>query len=339
MKPQGAPWTANVKTYLPGVAAACLVGLAAFVLARWTPAMSPLIWAILLGAAVANVVTMPRVLAAGITFSSKHLLRLAVGLLGIRLAFSQMMDVGVAGLTTIVVGTASTFVLLYLVGQKLGLSRTLATLVAAGTSICGAAAIVAMAGVVDSKDEETAVGVGTVTLLGTVAMLTYPLVGQALGLDHQGFGIWAGASIHEVAQVVAAGFSFDRAVAGGNAVDLATVVKLGRVMLLAPMAVIMSLVFRAGAARGSTGGAPVVPWFVTVFLIMVAVRSSGVLPEAVIRTLVTVDTVMLAVAMGGLGLDLRWAKIRAAGLRPIWIAGLGSVFLAAVTLGLVKTLV
>ena len=157
--------------------------------------------------------------------------------------------------------------------------------------------------------------------------------------QHQGFGIWAGASIHEVAQVVAAGFSFDRAVAGGNAVDLATVVKLGRVMLLAPMAVIMSLVFRAGAARGSTGGAPVVPWFVTVFLIMVAVRSSGVLPEAVIRTLVTVDTVMLAVAMGGLGLDLRWAKIRAAGLRPIWIAGLGSVFLAAVTLGLVKTLV
>lgn len=327
-----------LKTMAPGVLLASAVGAVSFFVAQKTPAMSPLIWAILIGAVAANLMSLPAVLLPGITFAAKQVLRLAVGLLGLRLGISQVLAVGPVGIAVVLSSVVGTFLFSSWVGKKFGLSRTLSTVLAAGTSICGAAAIVAVAGVIDAKEEETAVGVGTVTLYGTLAMFLYPVIGHLIGMSPSAFGLWAGASIHEVAQVVAAAFSFSAAGAESSAVEIATVVKLGRVLMLAPMAVALSLSFRK--ARGESGAAKVspVPWFIGVFIATVALRSLDVVPAPVMNRLVQVDTLLLAVAMAGLGLDLRWAKVKAAGLKPLYATLLGTVFIGLSTLGLVKIL-
>lgn len=317
----------------PGALLAAGIGTASFFIARLTPAMSPLIWAILIGAFLANTVGVPRALQAGVTFSAKQLLRLAVGLLGLRLGVSQLLEVGPVGLGVVVIAVAATMTFSIWVGRRLGLSRSLSTVLASGTAICGAAAIVAVAGVIDAKDEDTAVGVGTVTLYGTLAMLLYPLIARLTGMTPEVFGLWAGASIHEVAQVVAAAFSFEASAGSGSAVDLATVVKLGRVLMLAPVAIVLSLLFRKPAREGARVSP--VPWFVVLFIVAMALRSTGFLPAAVIDGLVQFDTLLLAVAMAGLGLDLRWAKVRAAGLKPLYATLAGSLFIAIISLGFV----
>lgn len=325
----------RLKTLAPGVLASIAVGAVSYLVAQRTPAMSPLIWAILIGATLANVTRLPATLLPGVAFSAKNLLRLAVGLLGIRLGLSQIAEVGPKGIAVVLVAVAATFGFTRWLSHRFGLPKSLGTVLAAGTSICGAAAVVAVAGVIDSKEEETAVGVGAVTALGTIVMLSYPLIGHALGMSTDAFGVWAGASIHEVAQVVAAGFSFGAT--DGSAVETATIVKLGRVLMLAPIAVMLSLSFRKTKSAGSAKVSPV-PWFIALFLVMVAVRSLGVLPANAVDTLVTADTMLLAVAMAGLGLDLRWSKIRAAGVRPLVVASIATVFMGAMTLGLVVLL-
>lgn len=336
--PASSGGAANFKTLAPGVLLATAVGAVSFLIAQKTPAMSPLIWAILIGAVTVNLVKLPVVLQPGITFSAKQILRLAVGLLGLRLGIAQVLAVGPVGVAVVLFAVVGTFLFSSWVGKKFGLSRTLSTVLAAGTSICGAAAIVAVAGVVDAKEEETAVGVGTVTLYGTLAMFLYPVIGHLFGMSPSSFGLWAGASIHEVAQVVAAAFSFSAAGAEGSAVEIATVVKLGRVLMLAPMAIALSLSFRK--ARGQSGAAKVspMPWFIGVFIATVALRSLNVVPADVMNRLVQFDTLLLAVAMAGLGLDLRWAKVKAAGLKPLYATLLGTVFIGITTLGLVKLL-
>jgi uncharacterized integral membrane protein (TIGR00698 family) len=336
--PKAPGLAATLKKAAPGVLLAVAVGAVSFLVSQKTPAMSPLIWAILIGAALANVTKLPAVLQPGITFSAKQILRLAVGLLGLRLGISQVLAVGPAGIAVVLAAVAGTFLFSLWVGKKFGLSRSLSTVLGAGTSICGAAAIVAVAGVIDAKEEETAVGVGTVTLYGTLAMFLYPLIGQLLGMSPDMFGLWAGASIHEVAQVVAAAFSFDAGLTSGSAVEVATVVKLGRVLMLAPVAIILSVAFRK--SRGTSGGAKVspVPWFIVVFMATVALRSLDVLPAHVVNGLVQADTLLLAVAMAGLGLDLRWAKVKAAGLKPLYATLLGTLFISLLTLGMVRLL-
>jgi uncharacterized integral membrane protein (TIGR00698 family) len=320
---------------LPGVLAALGVGALAYLISLKTPALSPLIWSVVLGAVIANTGLLPKVLAPGIAFAAKHLLRLAVGLLGLRLALSQVLAVGPAGIAIVVAAVGGTFVFGAWLGRRFGLPRPLSTVLAAGTSICGAAAIVAISGAVDAEEEDTAVGVGAVTLWGTLAMLLYPLLGKVLGLTAEQFGLWSGASIHEVAQVVGAAFSFGSATGGAGAVELATVVKLGRVLMLAPMALLLALLFRRSKTAKKPGAkVPLVPWFIVLFIITMAVRSLGVLPAPAVDALVKGDTLLLAVAMAGLGLDLKWSKVRAAGLKPLWVTGFSTLFIGATTFGL-----
>ena len=326
-----------LRTYLPGVALAVGVGVASAIVSRWTPGLSPLIWAILIGGLLANTLRLPAVLQPGITFSAKQVLRLAVGLLGIRLSLGQVMDVGAVGIGVVLFAVVATFFFTTWIGKRLGLSRTLSTVLAAGTSICGASAIVAVAGVTDAKEEETAIGVGAITLFGTLVMFLFPFVGQLLGLSPEAFGLWAGAAIHEVAQVIAAGFAFDAASSTGSSIELATVVKLGRVLMLAPVAVVLAHTHRASRAAGAAKVSPI-PWFVALFIVTMLLRSTGVLPMEVVDQAIRFDGILLAVSMAGLGLDLRWAKVKAAGVAPLYAVLLGTLFIGLSTLALVTLL-
>src|ERR1700720_4217930 len=232
---------------LPGLLLTSAVAAPAFAI-RQLPGMatfSPMILAIMIGIAFHNIAGTAAWAKAGVTFSLRRLLRLAIILLGLQLTSSQVIEIGGRGLGIIVATVLATFVFTAWIGKLLGVEAKLAQLIAAGTSICGASAVIATNTVTNAEDEDVAYAVACVTVFGSVAMFSYPLLPGFLHLDPHAFGLWSGASIHEIAQVVAVAFQD-----GQKAGEFGTIAKLSRVMLLAPMVIAIRLL----AARGAKGG-------------------------------------------------------------------------------------
>ena len=316
----------RVRPLLPGLALVVAIVVVSDHIPDYVSGTSALIWALALGALVANSGLLRPSFAPGIRVASRRVLRIGVALLGIRLSLGTVGDLGLRTIVVIIGSMALTFAVTLLVGRLLGVSGPLSLLIATGTGICGASAIVAMESVSEASREEAAFALATVTVLGSVAMVGLPFLRTPLGLDMTDYGIWSGASIHEVAQVVGA-------TAGVSAVALkiGTLVKLARVALLAP------LVFGFAVSRGRSrpAGTPLVPLFVIGFLALAAVRSTGVLSTRVVADLTRVDVLILAAGMAGLGLGLELSRLRGLGVRPL-LLGLASWFtIALVSLALV----
>ncbi|HEY9656976.1 MAG TPA: putative sulfate exporter family transporter, partial [Allocoleopsis sp.] len=192
--------------------------------------LNPLLIAVVIGMGIQNFCGIPTYFRSGIRFSMKRILRLAVILLGLKLSLAEVLEVGPIGLIIVISTTVSTFYLTCWLGQCLHISRKLTYLIAAGTSICGASAVIATNSVIDSSEEDITYAIATITGFGTCAMLFYPWVPTLLPISPQAFGIWCGASIHEVAQVIAAAFQ-NGTISG----EFATITKLSRVLLLIPI--------------------------------------------------------------------------------------------------------
>ncbi|NKS32633.1 putative sulfate exporter family transporter [Rhodococcus hoagii] len=295
---------------------------------RLLPTVSPLLIAIVLGAVAANTVQLPATIRPGLTFSSKKLLRVGIALLGLQLMLSDIVGLGWGMIAVVVaivtLGITGTMVM----GSVLGLSWTQRLLIACGFSICGAAATAAVDGVVDAKEEEVLTAVALVVLFGTLMIPTIPLLSRALGMDETTAGMWAGGSIHEVAQVIAAGGAI-----GGGALAVAAVVKLARVVMLAPVMAVIGLQQRR-RSDGTTAGTrpPLVPLFVVAFLACAALRSTGVLPDGVLSVAKVVQTALLTAAMFALGTGVHIATIRKVGPRPLALAAMSTVWVAAIAL-------
>jgi uncharacterized integral membrane protein (TIGR00698 family) len=303
--------------------------------------ISPLIVGIVAGALYGNALRhgMPDSWAAGVNFSARKLLRIAVAFFGLRVSLQEIAQVGLAGVTESVLIVASTLVIGTWAGMKLmKLDRDTALLTAAGSAICGAAAVLAFESTLQSKPHQSAMAVGSVVLFGTLSMFLYPLALHAgwLNLDTLGTGLFFGGTIHEVAQVVGAASNVSP-----EATHIATIVKMTRVMLLVPVLLGLGLwLNRSRAARGAQGqqgGKLAVPWFALGFLALVIVNSLHILPEAATSTLNMLDTFALTMAMTALGMETRIAQIRQAGPRAlatgailyVWLIGGG----LAITLG------
>lgn len=310
---------------LPGLALALLAAGVALVASRVLPGMSALLVAILLGTVLANTVGVPRSAEAGTLVAGKRLLRLGIVLLGLQLSASDILGLG-AGVIAVVVGVVTLGILGTLwIGKLLGIPFLRRLLIACGFSICGAAAVAAVDGVVEADEEDAAAAIALVVVFGTLMIPLAPLLGALVGFDTHQRGLLAGGSIHEVAQVVAAG-----GIIGGSALSVAVLVKLARVLMLAPVIAVIG--WRQRAVGSSVGGKrpPLVPLFVTGFLAAVAVRSTGVLPAGVLGVAATTQTVLLAAAMFALGCGVRVAVLRRLGGRPVVLAALSTVLVAAV---------
>lgn len=314
---------------LPGVAlSALLASVASLTVAGlgWRT-VSPLVLAVLFGMALRGVTGGRDALRPGIAFTVRPLLRAAVVLLGAQVTVEQVGTLGAAGLAVVAASLAASLWFTGRLGRALGVEPRLARLIGAGTSICGASAVLAVNSVTRAEEEDVAYAIACVTLCGTLSMLVYPLLAEALALNPHVFGLWAGASIHEVGQAVATAFQDGR-----EAGEIGTIAKLWRVMLLAPvvLALGMALVRRGGAAAGSP---PVpVPWFVAGFLGLIALNSAGLLPEAARSVAGQVAPFLLAMALGAMGLDADPSKLLAKGPRPL-LLGLGAtLFLASFSL-------
>jgi uncharacterized integral membrane protein (TIGR00698 family) len=284
--------------------------------------------------AVRNVVGTPDAAHPGLAACLRRPLRFGIVLLGLQLTLAQVLEVGTIGLLILVLSTAGTFAFTVALGRVLRVDPKLAQLVGVGTSICGASAIIAANTVVRDRDGGVPYALAVVTLYGTIAMLSYPLLLQLLQLTPHAYGLWVGASVHEVAQVVAAGFA-----GGSDAGAFATISKLTRVLLLAPMVLLLGWwAVRVAHSSGEVQAHPPAPWFVFGFLGMVLLASTGLVPPTAKPPVALATQALLAFALAAVGLETDFRRIAARGWRPMLLGGAATVFIAGVSLALVYAL-
>ncbi|GGF48134.1 membrane protein [Azorhizobium oxalatiphilum] len=295
--------------------------------------LSPLVVAIFLGMAFHNVIGTPKRAVPGVKFAMRRILRGAIVLLGLQLTFTQVRTVGLDGMAIVMVTLVATFFVTRWLGRLVGVDAKLSELIAAGTAICGASAVIATNTVTRASDEDATYAVACVTVFGSLSMFLYPVIAPLTGFDAHAYGLWAGSSIHEIAQVVAAAFQ-----QGQSAGEFGTIAKLNRVILLAPLVLGLGFFATRKARAMGTGGkveAPPVPWFILGFLAMIVVNSSGIIPATATPVIATVTTVLLAVALAAMGLETDVRKLKARGWRPLALGTLSWLFISVLSFGLI----
>lgn len=315
-------------TLAPGLALAASATTAVLIVGRFLPMISPLLIAIVLGAIVFNLTPLPAGMKPGLSFAAKKLLRVGVALLGLQLVFGDVLALGVGMIAVViaivVLGIGGTM----FAGRLLGLDWRQRFLVACGFSICGAAAVAAVDGVIDADEEEVLTAVALVVVFGTCMIPVIPLLSNVIGLSDVDSGLWAGGSIHEVAQVVAAGGAI-----GGGALAVAIVVKLARVVMLAPVIAVVSVRQRRLSHRtDDVRRPPLVPLFVLAFLACTALRTTGVIPENALAGAKLAQTALLTAAMFALGAGVNVAALRKVGIRPFLLALISTAWVAGIAL-------
>lgn len=308
---------------LPGLAAVAVATAVAFGVAHVFPAVNASTAAVVLGALAVNLGLHRPVLHAGTRVASHRVLRVAVVLLGLQLALPQLVALGLGGLAVVVVTVAVTFTGTRLLGRALGVSPARSLLIATGFSICGASAVATMEEVAGGDEEDTGVAIALVTLCGSLAIFLLPALRGPLGLDPVAFGSWVGASVHDVGQTVATAHRVT------GSLTTAVVVKLSRVVLLAPLVAGVALTRSRRSGAATTGPRPpVVPLFVAGFLSAIALTSSGLLPHGLLSAAKTLQEVLLAAALVGLGTGIHLPTLRRTGGRPL-VLGVASWVLVA----------
>lgn len=325
---------------LPGLALCLLGTLAAMGVGAFVPVLPPLLLAILLGTALANLVELPKIFAPGIALAAKHLLRLGIVLLGLSIALPHILSLGWGVLLTVcAVVTAGMAVTVWL-GRRLGVDEHLTLLIAAGFSICGASAVAGAQTVVRAARATVVAALTLVVLFGTLAIPLFPALAGALGMAPEVAGAWIGASVHEVAQVVAAAGVIDGP--DSAVMQYAVVVKLARVVLLVGVIAALGVYVRRRGLAPQDGEEdadparrpPLIPGFVLGFLAMVVLATAdaafGFLPAAVLDVTATLQTLFLTMAMFALGCGVKFADLRNVGWRPLVLGLSTSVTVAAV---------
>jgi len=334
-----------------GIIFVALVAAAATWIAALKPiaalGISPLVVGIVIGIFYANTLhnKFPTEWESGIVFSGKKILRFAIVFYGFRITFQQISDVGVEGFLVSLIMLSSTFLLGTWIGHKIfKMDRDTSMLTASGASVCGAAAVLATEPVLKAEEHKAAVAVSMVVLFGTISMFLYPvlystIIESATGFLHmtpQQFGIYVGGTIHEVAQVVAVPASIPGA--SPEMANTAVIVKMTRVIMIAPMLIILGIYLSYSAKKsGGVGGGVklVIPWFAVYFVGMAGFNSLHLVPQDIVNQINIIDTFLLTMAMTALGMGTRFAKFKGLGLAPVYSAG--AMFIWLVVGGFIVT--
>ncbi|MCD7852259.1 MAG: YeiH family protein [Parabacteroides sp.] len=325
---------------LHGILLIALFSCSAFYIAEFpfvkNLSFSPLIVGIILGMIYANSLRnhLPETWVPGILFCTKQVLRAGIVLYGFRLTFQSVVAIGLpAILIDTIIVTATIFIGLF-VGRLMKMDRDLALLTSTGSAICGAAAVLGAEPVVKSEPHKTAVAVSTVVIFGTLSMFIYPAMYRSgiLDLTPEQMGLYTGSTLHEVAHVVGAGNAMGKEIS-----DTAIIVKMIRVMMLAPVLVIMSLALARTAVKAVSNGVKgadvakrgkiTIPWFAFGFLAVIGFNSFDLLPHAVVDGINNVDTFMLTMAMTALGAETSIEKFKKAGAKPFILAAVLYIWL------------
>ena len=315
----------GIKHFIPGLALTAVITGAAVWIGN-IPAvagvgMSALTLAILFGMVIGNTIY-PKLWQScdgGVLFAKQHLLRLGIILYGFRLTFAQIADVGVSGIIIDALTLCSTFMMACWLGQKVfGLDKHTSWLIGAGSSICGAAAVLATEPVVKAEASKVTVAVATVVIFGTLAIFIYPAMYPLLAhwFTPETYGIYIGSTMHEVAQVVAAGHAVTP-----ETENAAVIAKMLRVMMLAPFLLFMAARVKQLAPAGASQKSKItIPWFAIMFIVVTIFNSFHLLPNSIVQMLITLDTILLAMAMAALGVTTHVSALKKAGAKPLMMA-------------------
>lgn len=320
---------------LPGLSLALVLALGSHWLAALPglKVVGPLTVALLVGMALRTAMELPATLMEGTRYAARTVLRLGIVLMGARLDFSLVASVGPRVLLLALAVITGGITLMRWVARRFGVPEKLGTLLAVGTSICGASAVVAAGTVTRAEEEDTTLAVGLCGILGTVGALFYIFAGPLLGLSTAQLAILSGATLHEVAQVMAVAFTW-----GSATGDLGTLVKLTRVVLLAPALLVLGLLSGTGGKVRYSWKEPPVPWFVLGFIALGVLGSMGVLPAGAKAALSTASIFLMVVAMAAMGLGTHLNMLRRAGMRAVYAGLAGFAGLALSAWGLMRLL-
>ncbi len=310
-----------VKKYTPGIAAAFVIALISKLIEHFLPI--PLVGASVIALFIGMIVNCfwhPAYLSAGLTFTSKKILKFAIILLGLSLSIKAVLEVGKLSLCVMVFTLLTCFGVGYFVGKALKLNWKTSNLISAGTGICGGSAIAALAPVIDADDMDIAYAMSATFLFDMVMVLAFPLMGEWLSLSDMAYGLWAGTAVNDTSSVVAAGFAYSEA-----AGDFATMVKLTRTLSIVPVVLIFSLIsvhvkrkeFEGNVQKTKVKITKLFPWFILGFLVMTAINSTGVVPPCVSDTAKDVSKFLMVCALAAIGLKTDFKKMVKSGARPM----------------------
>jgi uncharacterized integral membrane protein (TIGR00698 family) len=291
-----------------------------------------LVLALILGMLWRSMFRIKKEYSLGVDFSSKSLLRLGIILLGMRLNLLDIYHAGISVFLIALINLLFALIVVYMLTRWLGVEKKIGLLTACGTAICGAAAIVALAPQLKANQEEISTSVAVIAVLGTIFTIGYTFIYSLFGLTPIAFGIFSGATLHEIAHVIAAAD-----VGNEDAVDMAVIVKLTRVMLLVPVAIVLSYFMKSEyvTTNDEKKSSFPVPWFIVGFLVMSGLTTLNILPETVSSSIVSFSYILLAMAMAGFGLNVNIKNLLNRG-KGAFIAGLiGSILLSLLGYGLV----
>lgn len=316
-----------LKSVFPGVLIALLVSLAAMFLSEHYggPVM---LFALLLGMAL-HFLSQEGKCVPGIQFASSMILRIGVALLGVRITLAQVTGLGWGTVALVVVAVIATIAAGIAAARVLSQPRIFGVLTGGAVAICGASAALAISSVLPRHahtDRDLSFAVIGVTTLSTVAMIVYPILAGAFGLDHRAAGIFLGGTIHDVAQVVGAGYSISK-----EAGDTATIVKLLRVAMLLPVVFVISLITHLNSPE-NVKRAPLLPWFAVAFAVLVAVNSMGWIPAMIQTGASEVSRWCLVAAIAAIGMKTSLKDMAVMGWKPVALIVMETAFIAAMVL-------
>ncbi|AGB41600.1 putative membrane protein [Halobacteroides halobius DSM 5150] len=298
----------------PGVLLTIIIGLSARYLANWIPNLGGVTLAILCGALIKNTLGVNSTYTSGVYFAKKKILSLAIILMGLKLQLAILAQLGLAAVLIIIIMVVATISLGYLWGQYFGLSRSFSLLLGIGNGVCGSSAIGATAPLIAQDEEEIGLSIGVVNLLGTLGIFLLPVLTYLLNLAEAESSIMIGGTLQAVGQVVAAGFSINERI--GN---LATVIKMGRILMLGPIVLLLSLFTNQETKKESK---VTIPFFIIGFFVFSLVGSFNLLPVIVSSYLQNFSKILLTIAMTAIGLEIKLTSLINQGPKALLTGGL-----------------
>lgn len=327
-----AGWDARARTIAPGFLASLVIAAAATFLSEHYGA-PVMLFALLLGMAM-NFLADDGKCAKGVEFAARHVLRIGVALLGARITLDQIVALGWQPVAMVILAVVLTITLSMLVARWMGFLSLFGLLSGGATAICGASAALALSAALPAhpgKERATLFTVIVVSTLSTIAMMAYPAIVRLVGLDATDAGIFLGGTIHDVAQVVGAGYSLSEETG-----DVATVVKLMRVAMLLPVIIVAGMITRARSAGEAVERPPLLPWFVLAFIVLVVINSLGWIAAPVQQWGSDLSRWCLVTAIAAIGVKTQLRELRSVGLRPIVLMLGETVFLAGLVLAMLR---
>jgi uncharacterized integral membrane protein (TIGR00698 family) len=319
----------DIKALLPGISVTTITGLAALFLSEHygAPAM---LFALLLGIAMSFLYE-DSPCTKGIEFAATFILRVGVALLGLRIALNDLVSLGWEAIIILIVAIASTICLGIILSKQMKLSKSFGALTGGSVAICGASAAMAITAILPehkNKERDTLVTIIGVTSLSTIAMVVYPILVTYLGLNDIDSGFFLGGTIHDVAQVVGAGYSISE-----DTGDMSTLVKLVRVSLLMPVVLAMLFVIKLNTSGDHKGAkAAKVPGFLIAFVILMIINSCFTLPELIVEPATSFSRFALVISITAIGMKSNFAKLKSVGFKPIVLMMMETLWIAAIIL-------